>query len=130
MSARLTLLYVDDDPDIREVATMSLELDPGITVLSAGSGEEALQLLAAADWLPDAILLDVMMAGMDGPALAARIRSQARFATVPLLFMTARARPSDMAEYHALGAAGVIPKPFDPMRLAGEIRDLVAAARA
>lgn len=129
MKEDLTVLYVDDDPDIRSIATMSLQLDPAISVHAAASGEEALALLATADWRPDAILLDVMMPGIDGVALAAAIRQMPGLDGTPLLFMTARARESDIARYRSIGAVSVITKPFDPLRLAEEIRK-VAPARS
>ncbi|RYG19090.1 MAG: response regulator, partial [Caulobacteraceae bacterium] len=70
----LTVLHVDDEPDIREVAGLSLDLDPDIVLTTAESGEVALQLLE--DGLrPDVILLDVMMPRLDGPGALARLRA-------------------------------------------------------
>ena len=67
MSERLTLLHVDDESDIREVAALALELDPDIELHSADSGDAALVLLQGG-LAPDVILLDVMMPRLDGPA--------------------------------------------------------------
>jgi two-component system, OmpR family, response regulator len=122
MTDTLTILYVDDDPDIRAIATMSLQLDPSVSVHAVATGEEALAILATNSFQPDAILLDVMMPGMDGVALATAIRRMPGFDDMPLLFMTARARESDIARYRSVGATGVIIKPFDPLSLASEIR--------
>lgn len=122
----LSILHVDDEPDIREVAEMSLQLDPGITVVSVPSGREAIARLV--DGLrPDVILLDVMMPDMDGPATLAHIRTMADHADTPVIFITARAQAQEQHRYLALGARAVILKPFDPMTLAGDVRDLLAA---
>ncbi len=126
MSA-LDLLYVDDDTDIREIAVMSLELDPDIKARSASSGAEALQVLADG-FRPDAILMDVMMPDMDGPQTLERIRAQSELAHIPLMFVTARVLPEEQARFLSLGAAGVIIKPFDPMGLAQQVRKILAAA--
>lgn len=118
---RLALLYVDDDADIRTVVSMALGLDPGITLQAAGSGAEVLTVLAAG-YRPDAVVLDVMMPGMDGPALLERLRAWPATARVPVIFMTARGRQADIDFYTARGAAGVIVKPFDPLTLAAQVR--------
>ncbi len=115
------ILYVDDEEDIREVAVMSLELDPGFDVRTAASGAQA--LAEASAWRPRLILLDVMMPQMDGVETLRRLREDAETATIPVVFVTARTRAEDVARFIALGAAGVIAKPFDPMALAGEVRE-------
>jgi two-component system OmpR family response regulator len=123
----LKILYVDDEPDIREVASMSLEIDPQIEVRTAASGEEALAQLDAGGWAPDLFLLDVMMPGMDGPGLLKRIRERPAFDAAPAVFITARAQPSERDAFLAAGAVGVIAKPFDPLTLASEVRAVIAA---
>ncbi len=125
MSSDLKVFYVDDEPDIREVATLALELDGSIVVESAGSGAEALARLDAAAAPPDVIMLDVMMPVMDGPAVLAELQKQPALAAVPVVFITARAQAHEQARFLALGAAGVITKPFDPMTLAQELRAIV-----
>jgi CheY-like chemotaxis protein len=116
----MRVIHVDDEPDIREVVEVSLSLDPDIVLRSCGSGEEA--LLLSVDWTPDVILLDVMMPGMDGPATLAELRANQRTSNIPVVFMTARAQSRELDLFRSLGAAGVIPKPFDPMTLAGKVR--------
>jgi CheY-like chemotaxis protein len=116
----IRVLHVDDEPDIREVVEVSLGLDPGLITRSCGSGHEALAV--AMDWPPDIILLDVMMPVMDGPSTLARLRDSARTAGIPVVFMTARAQTRELDRFRSLGAAGVIPKPFDPMTLAASVR--------
>lgn len=123
----LSVLHVDDEPDIREVAAMSFDLDPGISLVSAASGAEALDRLEAG-CRPDVILLDVMMPELDGPGTLARLRQIAGHEHTPVIFMTARAQSSELSRYIALGALGVIVKPFDPMTLAASVRDTLAGA--
>jgi CheY-like chemotaxis protein len=120
MSA-VRVLHVDDEPDIREVVELSLGLDPEFTVKSCSSGGDA--LIAAADWSPDLILLDVMMPEMDGPATLARLRESLNTNKIPVVFMTARAQARELKHFRDLGAAGVISKPFDPLTLAASVRD-------
>jgi CheY-like chemotaxis protein len=126
MTDTLRILCVDDDHDIRTIAVMALGLDPATEVRSVGTGAEALAMLGEGGWSPDVVLLDVMMPGMDGPAVLAAL--QTRGETPPVIFMTARARRTDVDAYKALGAVGVIVKPFDPLALAGEVRALIGRA--
>lgn len=116
----LRLLYVDDDPDLRDLAQFALEMDPDIQVATAASGADALSVCDAA--VPDAILLDVMMPGMDGPQVLEALRRCDGTATVPVIFVTARVLPDEQRRLVDLGAVGVITKPFDPMTLAADIR--------
>ncbi|MER9070079.1 response regulator [Mesorhizobium sp. M0902] len=121
MPARI--LYVDDENDIREIAQMSLELDLEFEVQSCSSGIEA--LTNAADWQPDLILLDVMMPDMDGPETLRRLADSPLTASIPVVFITARTQTHEVQRYLAMGAVGVIAKPFDPLALAGEVRKLL-----
>lgn len=114
------VLHVEDEPDIREVVKLSLALDPDLSVKSCEGGADALSEAAA--WLPDVILMDAVMPGMDGPEIFANLRNDRRTATIPVVFMTARAQESEIARFMALGAAGVIAKPFDPLSLAKSVR--------
>lgn len=125
----ITLMHVDDEPDIREVAAMALELDPEISLTSMASGEAALEQLSAGA-RPDVILLDVMMPQMDGPGVLAALRRIEGLDETPVIFMTARAQSGEIDRFKTLGAIGVITKPFDPMTLASQVRDLLAEARA
>jgi CheY-like chemotaxis protein len=122
----LSILYVDDEADIREVAAMSLEMDGAISVRTVGSGPEALALLDAGEWRPDAILLDVMMPGMDGPTTLSALRRRATFDDVPVIFITARAQQQERDRFLASGGVGVIAKPFDPLSLAREVRSVLS----
>lgn len=126
MSA-LTILHVDDEDDIREVAAFALDLDPEVALRSAGSGQAALDALDEG-LRPDVILLDVMMPHLDGPGTLLRIRQRPEHQTTPVIFMTARAQAGELDHYRALGALDVITKPFDPMTLAADVRAVLAAA--
>jgi CheY-like chemotaxis protein len=116
----LRVLHVDDESDIREVVQISLQLDPDIAVRACACGVDALAV--AAEWSPDLILLDVMMPVMDGPATFTHLRKDPRTASIPVVFMTARAQTSEIERFIRLGARGVVSKPFDPMKLAAFVR--------
>jgi CheY-like chemotaxis protein len=120
------VLMVDDEPDIRRVGQMSLELVGQFEVLLASGGEEAVEL--AARERPDVILLDVMMPRLDGPATLDRLRHDQGTAGIPVIFMTAKVQKHEVARYLAQGASGVIFKPFDPMTLPEEIRRIAKGA--
>jgi CheY-like chemotaxis protein len=122
MSAR-RLLVVDDDDAIREVAQMALEIVGGFEVRTANSGTQARQMVGIE--APDAILLDVMMPGMDGPTLLSHLRSDPVTADIPVIFLTAKIQAGERRDWVDLDITGVIAKPFDPMRLAGEISTLL-----
>lgn len=120
------ILVVDDDPDIRTIAQLALESVGGMRVACVPSGEEAVAWLDLGR--PDAILLDVMMPGCDGPCTLTRIRALDGMHHVPVIFMTARADAPDQIDYRSLDITGVIPKPFDPLTLAGVVRRLLGGA--
>lgn len=126
----IRVLYVDDEPDIREVAMLALELDPELKVRSAGSAGEVLEGLDDAIEAPDVFMLDVMMPGMDGPGLLRELRKRPAFAETPVIFITARAQAHEQEQFLKLGACGVITKPFDPMTLPLELKALLARIRA
>jgi two-component system OmpR family response regulator len=118
--ARLrTIVYVDDEPDIREVVQLSLELTEGLQVHTCESGEQALRMVPQLK--PDLVLLDVMMPVMDGPATLQRLRAQQSLVELPVIFMTAKAMPQEVARFLELGAVAVIAKPFDPMQLGNQV---------
>lgn len=113
------ILCVDDEADLRAIEQMCLETVGDYKVLQAANGEEAIRIAKAEK--PDMILLDVMMPGMDGPTALSHIKQDTEIAHIPVIFMTARVRPSEIDEYIAQGAVGVISKPFDPMQLAQQV---------
>lgn len=126
MSAPLCrILYVEDQPDIRLVAKMALEAVGKFTVIACASGQEALD--CAADAGADLLLLDVMMPGMDGPSTLQALRQLPATAHTPVVFMTAKVQAAEVALYREMGALEVISKPFDPMKLPGQLRQAWAA---
>lgn len=114
------ILYVEDEPDIQAVARLALENIGGFTVEICSSGQEALDKIAAFN--PDLILLDVMMPGMDGPTTLKALRGNEFGSDTPVVFMTAKVQPQEIAYYKELGAVDVIPKPFDPIQLAPQVQ--------
>ena len=118
------IMLVEDDTDIRTVASMALEMVGGLEVRAFASGEEA--LAAVAGVAPQLIVLDVMMPGMNGPEVLAHLREQGATAGIPVVFMTAKAQPEEVERLRALGVLDVIAKPFDPMTLADTIKALWA----
>ncbi len=119
------ILYVEDEPDIQAVAKIALEMVGGFTLQVCSSGQEALD--SAEGFAPQLVLLDVMMPGMDGPTTLQNLRQLPALASVPVVFMTAKVQPQEVAHYKSLGAVDVIPKPFDPMSLAEQVRAIWAA---
>lgn len=113
------ILIVDDEEDLRAVAQLSLELMRGWEVSAASSGAEAVR--RAAEELPDAILLDVMMPEMDGPTTLLRLRENPATREIPVLLLTAKVQEADRTRLSHLGVAGVLTKPFDPLTLPDEV---------
>lgn len=114
------ILYIEDEPDIQAVARLALEHLGGFVVELCASGQEALEKFPL--FKPDMVLLDVMMPGMDGPTTLRALRGLPDGARTPVVFMTAKVQPQEIAQYKQLGAIDVIPKPFDPMALAERVR--------
>ena len=113
------VLIIDDEEDIREVAALSLETVAGWDVVLAGSG--AAGIAKAQDYQPDAILLDVMMPGMDGPTTFRELQALPETANIPVILLTAKVQAADQRRFSDLGVATVMFKPFDPLTLAQEI---------
>jgi two-component system OmpR family response regulator len=113
------ILVVDDEPAIRLLCRVNLQAD-GFAVKEASDGASAMAL--AHEWHPDLILLDVMMPGEDGFAVAERIRDDPELSGVRVLFLTARADIGDNERSRSTGAVGHVTKPFNPSSLGEEIR--------
>lgn len=123
----MKVLIIDDDPDIRLIVRVSLSRH-GFTVAEAASGPDGLR--AARDDRPDVIVLDVMMPEMDGPATLSALLADPAFAGIPVVFLTAKAMRSEIDRLRALGAAGVLLKPFDPLSLAAELKAVLRGTGA
>ena len=113
------ILIIDDEDDIREVAALSLESVAGWEVIKASSGAQG--LARAEEHLPDAILLDVMMPGMDGPTTFRELRKNQATAQIPVLLLTAKVQGTDQRRFADLGVEAILFKPFDPMTLSTQI---------
>jgi CheY-like chemotaxis protein len=113
------ILIIDDEDDIREVAALSLETVAGWEVMVASSGTQG--LARAAVYQPEAILLDVMMPGMDGPTTFRELRKNPTTAHIPVLLLTAKVQASDQRRFADLGVEAVLLKPFDPLTLSSQV---------
>jgi CheY-like chemotaxis protein len=113
------ILIIDDEDDIREVAALSLETVAGWEVETASSG--ALGLARAPEYQPDAVLLDVMMPGMDGPTTFRELRKNPATAHIPVVLLTAKVQSNDQRRFADLGVEAILFKPFDPLTLATQI---------
>lgn len=113
------VLVIDDEADIREIAKMSLQFTRDWQVITASSSEEG--LVIAQDRKPDAILLDVMMPGMNGLEMLKALRSNSITQVIPVIFLTATVKVVTQRHYIELGANAVLIKPFDPGMLADQI---------
>jgi CheY-like chemotaxis protein len=117
-----SILYVEDDLHVRTTAKLVLEVIGHFDVRECSSGREA--LLAARDFVPDLILLDVLMPELDGLNTLAMLRRMPHLADTPALFFTGLTEAADMARYREAGAFGVIPKPMVPLSLSGQLNTL------
>ena len=115
------ILLVDDEDDIRAVVQLSLESVAGWEVATACSGHEALSKLQSEE--VDAILLDVSMPDMDGPTTFSHLQEAESTRAIPVIFLTAKIQAADRRRFEELGLAGVIAKPFDPLKLAEQVSD-------
>lgn len=117
------ILLVDDDEGIREVARTVLEMVGGYDVETAASGLEGLEKARTSP--PDAIVLDVMMPGLDGPATFALLQEQPATRGVPVILLTAKTQAADRNRFASIGVAGMLSKPFDPMALCDQIAGIL-----
>jgi two-component system, OmpR family, phosphate regulon response regulator PhoB len=120
-SAPLVLL-VDDERSIRTICRVNLEGD-GLAVTEAADGAEALEVVRRVR--PSVVLLDVMMPGVDGWEVAEQLAADDETRKIPVVFLSARAAPEDRLRAQELGAVGYVVKPFDPLELAGIVRDVL-----
>jgi len=119
---RKHVLVIDDDPDIRDLVQMSLESVVGWRVTLAESGEAGATL--AREQRPDAILLDVMMPGLDGPATFQRLRENAETSDIPVVLLTANPQ-ADERYRTRLELSGMIAKPFNPFALPNRLAEIL-----
>ncbi|MGA7314151.1 MAG: response regulator [Silvibacterium sp.] len=115
------ILIIDDEDDIRQVAALSLETVAGWEVVTANSGADGIR--SAQVEKPDAILLDVMMPGMDGPTTFLEIKKNPEIAGIPVILLTAKVQGADQKRFANLGVSAILFKPFDPLTLAQQMSD-------
>lgn len=116
------ILHVEDDPDIREIARLALEVIGGLSVEQCETGAQAVQQMP--DITPDLLLLDMSMPDMNGVETLNAIRALPGFDDIPAIFMTARAQIQEQDDLLKEGAVAVISKPFDAMTLAQNIMEV------
>jgi len=119
----MKVLVVDDEADIRRIASLSLSGVGGMEVAQADGGSEGIR--KAREDRPDVILLDLMMPVLDGLATFRALRDDPETSEIPVVFLTAKTVSSEMERLKSLGARGVLIKPFDPMALPRLLRELL-----
>lgn len=113
------ILIVDDDDTARQAVAQTLQAVGGWDVVEAYCGAQAIE--SATKVQPDAILLDVMMPAMDGPAMLHKLRSTRATSHIPIVLLTAGVQAVENGSYAHLPVAGILLKPFDPLRLANQV---------
>ncbi|MFN8596413.1 MAG: response regulator [Anaerolineae bacterium] len=120
-------LIVEDDPDARKVLSLILKLD-GYQIHTAPGGQEAITLLGTL--VPDVILLDVMMPGMDGYQVCQWVRSNPATANVPVVMLSGKADPESVAHGMEVGADEYLAKPITPSNLTAQLKAVLARTAA
>ncbi len=119
------ILYVEDDPDIQTIASISLINIGKFNIRACNSGKEALEQIY--DFDPELVLSDVMMPEIDGPTMLKTLRNDpeyAKYSKIPVIFISARAQKHQVEEYMKIGATEVFAKPFDPLALPNDIKEV------
>ena len=117
--SRKSILVIDDDEGI-QAALRGVLLDRGYSVLSALTGERGLQIAIAQQ--PDLILLDVILPGMKGRSVCAKLKEEGRTRNIPVIFLTAKDSPDDIQAEIEVGGVGHMTKPIKPKVLLKEIK--------
>jgi CheY-like chemotaxis protein len=117
-----TLLYIDDDENLRSLVKMSLEVIGGYTLKLSASGTEALEVLK--DFSPDIILLDLIMPNMNGIEVLKKIKMQNAFKNPPIILMTGQSDFEQLKLSKELAIIGIINKPFDPIQLSKQVQKI------
>ena len=122
------ILLVDDEPDILTVAEIALSQVGGFEVQAYNDSVKAIEEIE--DLMPDLVILDMMMPNIDGMQTLSLLSNMTSVADVPVIFMTAKVQKNEIDSYLKAGASGVIRKPFDPMKLAGQVTEIWERAGA
>lgn len=124
--ARETILIVDDEEDIIELIKYNLK-NEGYDILTAFTGEQAIKI--ARQSLPDLIVLDLMLPGIDGLEVTRFLKNSAQTKDLPIVMLTAKGEESDIVTGLELGANDYISKPFSPKELLARIRAILRRRR-
>lgn len=116
------ILFVDDEPDIRMLVSMTLQRLGGFQVRVEASGRAALAALNDG-YAPDLVLLDVMMPEMDGVQTLQAMRQLPGMGDTPICFLTAKVQPTEVARWQGLGVCRILSKPFSPATLIGQLQE-------
>lgn len=120
----MKVIFVDDDPDMREIVGLSLGLHEGLCVRIQENAQAAIS--CAVEWCPDVLLTDLNMPDMDGAALMGVLRADPRTEKIPVVILTARSDPVTRDELMMLGAMAILEKPFNPRTLASDLVHLMS----
>jgi CheY-like chemotaxis protein len=113
------ILVIDDEEDIRELLQLSLEMSSSWEVFTAGSGQEGLEIALTSQ--PDAIILDVVMPEMDGPATFQQLQQNPATRNIPVVLLTAKVQATEQPRYTQLGVKAVLSKLIDPLSFAEQL---------
>ena len=119
----MRVLIVEDDPEARKVLSLILKLD-GYQISTAPSGAEAVQVMTTL--IPDLLLLDVMMPGMDGYQVCGWVRANPATTAVPVVMLSGKADPESVARGLEVGADEYLSKPISPSKLSAQLRSVLA----
>ena len=122
-----SILIIDDEEDVKEIAQMGLEMAADWTVVTASSGKEGLMLAETSQ--PDVILLDLMMPGWDGKETLKQLKANPKTVNIPVILMTAKTQSAIATELTELDLVGVITKPFRPLQLPEQISQILDRVR-
>ncbi|MEL7420276.1 MAG: response regulator [Cyanobacteria bacterium J06555_3] len=121
-----SILIIDDESDVKDIAQMGLEMAADWNVMTASNGREG--LILAEDDQPEVIILDLMMPEWDGKETLKQLKANRNTATIPVILMTAKTQSAIALELTELDLAGVITKPFRPLELSAQITDILDRA--
>jgi CheY-like chemotaxis protein len=122
------ILVVEDDRSIQMVLELVFTRMAKCEVVLASDGTEGLAMIQKHK--PDVVLLDLMLPGMDGFEVCQRSKADEATRQVPIIFLTAQPQPAAVARALALGAAGYLVKPFDPIKIIDQVNEALARVQA
>lgn len=118
-----SILLIDDEPNLSQVIAVCLESFKAWKVRRVNSGKEGLKVVESLK--PDVILLDVMMPEMDGIEVLQNLQKNPDVRDIPVILLTAKVQTSDLERFAELDVVGIVAKPFDPLKIADKIAELL-----